>query len=91
MYEAQSVIIGRKKSGDDSYSVLINLFAADDPHLSTDSPLQSFEYCDKTLVVEKSERFMFLPEGNDVVINSISGVEIIEEDDTVTLAVHKKQ
>ena len=90
MHKAKSLIIGRKKTGDDSYSVLVNLFAVDDPHLSTDSPVSSFEYHDKALVVEKSNQFKFLPAGNDIVINSIEGVDISENDECVSLVVHNK-
>ena len=90
MYEAQSVIIGRKKTGEDNYCVLVNLFNVDDPHLSTDSPINFFEYCNKSLVVENSDSFKFLPEGNDIVINSIKGVEISEEDESVILKIYNE-
>ena len=89
MHKAKSVIIGRKKSGEDGYCVLINLFDVDDPHLSTDSPLESFEYYEKELLVEDSGSFKFLPTGNDIVMNSISGVDLREEDETVVLKVHR--
>ncbi len=85
MAEAKSVIIGRKKVGNDKYNILVSLFASEDPHLSTDSPIETHEFDAESLETEGASDFKFMPAGNDVVINGISEAKTQDNSDSVKL------
>jgi hypothetical protein len=85
MEGVKSLIIGRKKVGEDKYNCIITLFGSNDPHLSTESPLSTREFDHLEVEIIKPLSFKFLARGNDIVINDLKNVSITEKDGQIII------
>jgi hypothetical protein len=81
-YKTKSIIIGRKKrerETDDDYPCFISLFSVNNPHVSGKVPDKILEFRHTDRVEITGLDILYLPGGNDLVINNLSEVEVMHE------------
>ena len=90
-YETKSAVIARKKTGEDTYNCLINLFDINDPHMSKEAPKEclEFENIDHADVMGLKLKYCLL--GNDIVLNDLKVLEVTEDKENKTLQLSGEQ
>lgn len=89
-YKTKSLILGRKKRKGDYYPCFVNLFSENDPHLSKEVPDQFLDYEKVKKVDIKGLDCIYLPAGNDIVINDLKEVSITQKNYTIIIKGVKK-
>ncbi|MFH0752381.1 MAG: hypothetical protein V1914_02160 [archaeon] len=87
-YQAQSVLIGRKKSTEKDYNLrpcFISLFDENNPHLSIEGPKEVLEFEDVHKIVIQGLSVNYLLPGNDLVINNIKEFEVEQDGPHITV------
>lgn len=88
-YAVKSLLIDRLKdedsySEDYPYSLRIKLFNSNDPHLSSEVPVESLEFERVTdIVLTNFSDGKFLPMGNHMVFNNLKKVKIDKKIDKI--------
>jgi len=85
-FKTKSLILGRKKRKGEHYPCFINLFSQNDPHISKEVPDQFLDYEKVSRVEIKDLNVMYLPAGNDIVINSLKEVSITQKNDILRIS-----
>ena len=77
-HKTKSVIIGRKKSSDDSNTrpCFVNLFNINNPHLTDKAPEKCLDFDKIHKIIIKGLDVNYLLQGNDLVINNLKEIEI---------------
>ncbi|MFH0978518.1 MAG: hypothetical protein V1837_04415 [Candidatus Woesearchaeota archaeon] len=81
-YKAKSVIIGRKKrekESDDDYPCFVSLFSVNNPHVSGKVPDKILEFKHTDRVNIDGLDIIYLPAGNDLIINDLAEFELMHE------------
>jgi len=79
IYQTKSAIIGRmkRKGQDDDYPCFVSLFSnVNDPHKCGKAPDKTLHYQEVHKVVIRGLEVVYLPFGNDLVINNLSEISI---------------
>ena len=84
-YKTKSLIIGRKKRHGEFYPCFVNLFSENDPHLSKDIPDQFLDFEKIAKVVITGLEVIYLPDGNDIVINNLKEIQISQAGNTLKI------
>ena len=87
-YQAQSILIGRKKSTEKDYNLrpcFISLFDDNNPHLSTEGPKEVLEFDAVHKVIIQGLKVNYLLPGNDLVINNLKEVEVEKNGPHITV------
>ncbi len=82
-YKTKSIILGRKKRKGEYYPCFVNLFSDNDPHLSKEVPDQFLDYEKVGKVDIKGLNVIYLPAGNDIVINNLTEISITQKNSTL--------
>jgi hypothetical protein len=85
-YKTKSVVIGRKKAGEDKYNCIINLFESNNPHLNNEIPKDCLEYENINHIIFTETKILeYFLLGNDIVINNLSSIKIEQKDNKLTI------
>tara|TARA_Y100000294_G_C8456776_1_gene296913 strand:- start:273 stop:605 length:333 start_codon:yes stop_codon:yes gene_type:complete len=84
-YKTKSLILGRKKRQGEHYPCFVNLFSQNDPHISNEVPDQFLDFEKISKVDIKDLNVIYLPAGNDIVINSLKEVSIVHKNGTLKI------
>lgn len=92
-YKTKSIIIGRKKSGDNPEvrPCFIALFDMNDPHKKNEVPAKIIDYDKIHKVVIKGLNINYLLPGNDLVINDLEFIHIKEDPNKPHLTITGEQ
>lgn len=82
-YKTKSMLLCRAKNynvGDDTdlypYFIQLKLFKINDPHKTTERPIQIFEFRALSAYFHGFKEVKFLPWGNDVLYNDLTEIQV---------------
>ncbi|MBU2638441.1 MAG: hypothetical protein KJ955_05695 [Nanoarchaeota archaeon] len=85
-YKAKSVIVGRKKGGDEDFKpCFICLFNGNEPHKTGEVPFEILDYEKVHKVHIKGLDISYLLPGNDLVINDLESINVIVDGPHISL------
>ena len=92
-YKTKSVILGRTKRQDkeSDYPVFLHLFDINNPHKTGEVPIKMVEFPDIHKVEIKGLDILYLPRGNDLVINNLETLKVETEDNHIFISGKQSQ
>ncbi|MBN2421393.1 hypothetical protein JXB27_03895 [Candidatus Woesearchaeota archaeon] len=92
-YKAKSLILGRTGKRDEQGRgpVFVRLFGVNDPHKTTEAPLNFLDFEKVQKIVLKGMDVNYLIGGSDIYANDLEEVDITEEKDKNNIIIVGKQ
>ena len=94
IYKVKSIIIGRKKNEGKELlgrPCFISMFDTNDPHIKNISPKKILDFKSIKKVILKGFEVNYLLEGNDILVNNLSSLEIKQNPKNKHLILSGKQ
>jgi hypothetical protein len=92
-YKAKSAMIGRAKRKDkeSDYPIFIHLFSINDPHKTGHVPEEMLDFPETHKVVIHGLDVIYLPLGNDLLINNLEHIDITTEGPHISISGKQRQ
>jgi hypothetical protein len=92
-YKTSSAMIGRAKRKDkeSDYPTFIHLFNVNDPHKTGKVPEEMLDFQETHKVMIKGLNVIYLPLGNDILINDLEYIDIETQGPHILLSGKQKQ
>ncbi|MBR9676668.1 hypothetical protein GOV04_00815 [Candidatus Woesearchaeota archaeon] len=85
-YKTKSIIVSRKKTGEEIYNALVALYDANNPQYNSKAADKILEFENISKILLKNLNVQYLLVGNDLVINNLSQIIIEQNDDELIIS-----
>ena len=87
-HKTKSILVARfpRKGENEFKTALIKLFDVNNPHMTKELPIESFEYENIEKIIIKNKETNYFLEGNDLVINDLEEIDIDKEGTVITIS-----